>query len=147
MSGILRLSHAEIRVPDLELGLAYYAEVVGLGTNPDGTAVTEVVVDRDGATETYTGDIVVVACGAANSARLLLASASDAHPAGLANGCSVAKTSVSSRSRTRSFFSRGFTVTTPHPGRYLFPNRGRRPLPGSPGIGFRLVRGGPVSGS
>ncbi len=30
MSGILRLSHAEIRVPDLELALAYYAEVVGL---------------------------------------------------------------------------------------------------------------------
>ena len=30
MSGILRLSHAEVRVPDLELALAYYAEVVGL---------------------------------------------------------------------------------------------------------------------
>ena len=30
MNGILRLSHAEIRVPDIELGLAYYAEVVGL---------------------------------------------------------------------------------------------------------------------
>eukprot|EP00105_Crassostrea_gigas_P039696 XP_019923844.1 PREDICTED: uncharacterized protein LOC109619054 [Crassostrea gigas] len=28
--GILRLSHAEIRVPDLELAIAYYAEVVGL---------------------------------------------------------------------------------------------------------------------
>lgn len=28
--GILRLSHAEIRVPDLELAVAYYAEVVGL---------------------------------------------------------------------------------------------------------------------
>lgn len=28
--GILRLSHAEIRVPDLELGIAYYAEVIGL---------------------------------------------------------------------------------------------------------------------
>jgi len=30
MSGILRLSHVEVRVPDLELALAYYAEVVGL---------------------------------------------------------------------------------------------------------------------
>jgi catechol 2,3-dioxygenase len=30
MSGILRLSHAEVRVPDLELALAYYVEVVGL---------------------------------------------------------------------------------------------------------------------
>ena len=36
--------------------------------------------------ETYTADIVVVSCGAANSAKLLLASASDAHPRGLANG-------------------------------------------------------------
>jgi catechol 2,3-dioxygenase len=30
MPGILRLSHAEIRVPDLELALAFYSEVVGL---------------------------------------------------------------------------------------------------------------------
>ena len=30
MSGILRLSHAEVRVPDLELAVAYYTEVVGL---------------------------------------------------------------------------------------------------------------------
>ena len=28
--GILRLSHATVRVPDLELAVAYYAEVVGL---------------------------------------------------------------------------------------------------------------------
>jgi choline dehydrogenase-like flavoprotein len=62
------------------------AEVVGLETNGAGTVVTGVVVDRDGATETYTGDIVVVSCGAANSAKLLLASASDRHPRGLANG-------------------------------------------------------------
>jgi catechol 2,3-dioxygenase len=30
VSGILRLSHAEVRVPDLELAVAYYVEVVGL---------------------------------------------------------------------------------------------------------------------
>ncbi|MGI9594729.1 MAG: catechol 2,3-dioxygenase [Acidimicrobiales bacterium] len=38
MSGILRLSHADVRVPDLELALAYYSEVVGLvvtGRTPD----------------------------------------------------------------------------------------------------------------
>ena len=34
----------------------------------------------------YAGDIVVVSCGAANSAKLLLASGGDAHPDGLANG-------------------------------------------------------------
>ncbi len=62
------------------------AEAVRLETNSRGTEVTGVVVDRDGNRETYAGDIVVMSCGAANSARLLLASAGDAHPAGLANG-------------------------------------------------------------
>ena len=62
------------------------AEAVRLETNARGTEVTGVVVDRDGNRETYAGDIVVVSCGAANSARLLLASGGDAHPAGLANG-------------------------------------------------------------
>jgi choline dehydrogenase-like flavoprotein len=57
-----------------------------LETNEPGTAVTTVVVERDGATERYSGDIVVVACGAANTAALLLSSASDKHPDGLANG-------------------------------------------------------------
>jgi choline dehydrogenase-like flavoprotein len=62
------------------------AEAVRLETNPAGTAVTEVIVDHEGHEERYRGDIVVVACGAANSAKLLLASANDAHPRGLANG-------------------------------------------------------------
>jgi choline dehydrogenase-like flavoprotein len=62
------------------------AQAVRLETNPAGTAVTEVVVDHEGHEERYRGDIVVVACGAANSAKLLLASANDAHPNGLANG-------------------------------------------------------------
>ena len=62
------------------------ARVVKLETNPAGTAVTQVVAERDGETERYQGDIVVVSCGAANSAKLLLASANDKHPNGLANG-------------------------------------------------------------
>jgi choline dehydrogenase-like flavoprotein len=62
------------------------AEAVRLETNRAGTAVTGVVVERDGERETVTGDLVVVSCGAANSAKLLLASASEAHPRGLANG-------------------------------------------------------------
>jgi choline dehydrogenase-like flavoprotein len=62
------------------------AEAVRLETNAAGTSVTGVVVQRDGERETFTGDLVVVSCGAANSAKLLLASASDAHPNGLANG-------------------------------------------------------------
>ena len=62
------------------------AEAVRLETNPAGTEVTGVVVTVDGQTETYQGNIVVVSCGAGNSAKLLLASANDAHPRGLANG-------------------------------------------------------------
>ena len=62
------------------------ARVVKLETNPAGTAVTQVVVEHDGETEQYEGDIVVVSCGAVNSAKLLLASATDKHPNGLANG-------------------------------------------------------------
>ena len=51
-----------------------------------GCPVTEVVVEREGARETYAADIVVVSCGAANTAKLLLSSANDKHPSGLANG-------------------------------------------------------------
>jgi choline dehydrogenase-like flavoprotein len=62
------------------------ATALTLNTNSAGTAVSEVVVERDGARETYSADIVVVSAGAANTAKLLLASASDKHPNGLANG-------------------------------------------------------------
>ena len=62
------------------------AQVVKLNTNPDGTAIAEVVVKHDGQTETFQAAIVVVSCGAANSAKLLLLSANDKHRAGLANG-------------------------------------------------------------
>jgi choline dehydrogenase-like flavoprotein len=62
------------------------AEVQRLETNAAGRMVTGVVVSRGGQTEVYSGDIVVVSAGAANSARILLRSASDRHPDGLANG-------------------------------------------------------------
>lgn len=62
------------------------AEVQRLETDPAGSAVTSVVVSRGGQTESYSGDIVVISAGAANSARILLRSASDRHPGGLANG-------------------------------------------------------------
>src|SRR4029450_1362317 len=52
--------------------LLTHAEAVRLETNPAGTAVTEVIVDHEGHPERYAGDIVVIACGAANSAKLLL---------------------------------------------------------------------------
>jgi choline dehydrogenase-like flavoprotein len=45
-----------------------------------------VFVERDGEEESFSGDIVVLSCGAANTAKLLLMSANDKHPNGLANG-------------------------------------------------------------
>ncbi len=65
--------------------LLTHSRVSRLETSSSGTVVTGVVVDRGGHEETYTGDVVVVSCGAANSAALLLRSANDAHPHGLAN--------------------------------------------------------------
>ena len=62
------------------------ATVVRLETDASGGTVERVVVDRDGETETYGADMVVLACGAANTAKVLLMSANDAHPNGLANG-------------------------------------------------------------
>jgi choline dehydrogenase-like flavoprotein len=60
--------------------------VARLETDPSGREVTGVVVARDGKEEVFRASIVVLAAGAANSARILLRSVSDAHPAGLANG-------------------------------------------------------------
>jgi len=62
------------------------AKVIKLNTNSSGKTVTEVLVEHNGEKETYQGGIVVVSAGAANSAKLLLASANDKHPNGLANG-------------------------------------------------------------
>jgi len=62
------------------------AEVVKLETDVSGRAVTGVVVSRNGSSETYEADIVAVSAGASNSAKILLASANDKHPNGLANG-------------------------------------------------------------
>jgi choline dehydrogenase-like flavoprotein len=62
------------------------AEVVRLETDASGRTVTRVLVRHDTGFDAYSAGLVVVACGAANSAKLLLASGGDAHPRGLANG-------------------------------------------------------------
>jgi choline dehydrogenase-like flavoprotein len=62
------------------------AYVARLETSASGREVTRVVVERGGAREIYGADIVVSSCGAINSAALLLRSASERHPRGLANG-------------------------------------------------------------
>jgi choline dehydrogenase-like flavoprotein len=61
------------------------ALVKRLETDSSGREVREVIVEREGALESYSADIVVASCGAINSAALLLRSASDKHPNGLAN--------------------------------------------------------------
>jgi len=65
------------------------AYVSRLETSSSGREVKKVVVQRGGATEEYSADIVVVSCGAINSAALLLRSANDTHPNGLANSSDV----------------------------------------------------------
>jgi choline dehydrogenase-like flavoprotein len=65
------------------------AQVTRLETGGSGREVTRVHVERNGAKEVYSGSIVVAACGAINSAALLLRSASDKHPRGLGNGSDV----------------------------------------------------------
>jgi choline dehydrogenase-like flavoprotein len=56
-----------------------------IATDPSGRVATHVVVEREGRHETYSADLIVVACGAINSAALLLRSAGPRHPRGLAN--------------------------------------------------------------
>ncbi|MDJ0691304.1 MAG: GMC family oxidoreductase [Xenococcaceae cyanobacterium MO_188.B32] len=61
------------------------AKVVALHTNPSGTEVKAVEARINGESYLFMGDIVVLACGAINSAALLLRSANEKHPQGLAN--------------------------------------------------------------
>ena len=62
------------------------AQVRRLRTDASGRSVQAVELEHDGEAMTVRADVVVVSCGAANSARLLLMSANDKHPRGLANG-------------------------------------------------------------
>jgi choline dehydrogenase-like flavoprotein len=68
------------------VSLLVNAEVMQLTTDASGDRVTSVVVSRGGNREEYSADVVVLSAGAANSAKILLSSANDKHPNGLANG-------------------------------------------------------------
>ena len=54
-------------------------------TNSSGNEIKEVTTQGPDGVENYSGDLVVVCCGAINTAALLLRSANDEHPNGLAN--------------------------------------------------------------
>src|SRR5918995_1827171 len=69
--------------------LRTHARVTRLEPDSSGRSVKRVVVERRGAEEAYSADIVVVSCGAVNSAALLLRSAGDRNPNGLANSSDV----------------------------------------------------------
>lgn len=74
--------------PALDFGnviLKTEARVTELHTNPAGTAVKAVQADVAGQPYLFFADIVVLASGAINSAAILLQSANEKHPQGLAN--------------------------------------------------------------
>ena len=62
-----------------------HAHARRLLTSSDGTRVEAVEVERNGQTMRVEAPVIVVSCGAVNSAILLLRSATDQHPRGLAN--------------------------------------------------------------
>src|SRR4029077_19436132 len=64
-------------------------KVTRLETDGSGREVTAVHVERNGAKESYSGKFVIVSGGAINSAALLLRSANDKHPNGLANSSDI----------------------------------------------------------
>jgi choline dehydrogenase-like flavoprotein len=69
--------------------LATGALVKRIETSASGREVTGVVIERAGKTERYSASVVVSSAGAINSAALLLRSANDRHPNGLANSSGV----------------------------------------------------------
>jgi choline dehydrogenase-like flavoprotein len=65
--------------------LLTHAYVEKLITNTKGDKITSVLVEVKGEKIIFNADTVILACGAVNSAALLLRSANETHPAGLAN--------------------------------------------------------------
>jgi choline dehydrogenase-like flavoprotein len=72
-----------LKQPNVTLKIG--AKVVCLHTNPSGKAVKGIEAEINGQSYLFLADIIVLACGAVNSAALLLTSRSDLHPNGLAN--------------------------------------------------------------
>ena len=65
--------------------LRTHTRVTRLEVDSSERSLKQVVAERGGNKEVFSAYVVVVSCGAVNSAALLLRSASDAHPNGLAN--------------------------------------------------------------
>lgn len=65
--------------------LVTHAFVEKLETDDSGRKITRVVANINGEQIPFSADVVIVACGAVNSAALMLRSANERHPNGLAN--------------------------------------------------------------
>jgi choline dehydrogenase-like flavoprotein len=76
-----------LRFPNVSLMTDSYVEK--LETSPSGREVSRIAVRQNGHAIGLSADVVVVSCGAINSAALLLRSANDKHPQGLANSSDV----------------------------------------------------------
>ena len=83
---------SDAQVCGVDVALAYpnfslltNARVLRVLTNGSGREVSKVIVEREGVVEEFSAGLVVVSCGAINSAALLLRSANQQHPRGLAN--------------------------------------------------------------
>ena len=73
-------------LPKRNITLLANRKVTRLETDAVGKTVQRVLVDGPNGPEEYSGDIVVVAAGAVNTAAILLASKNPGHDNGLANG-------------------------------------------------------------
>jgi choline dehydrogenase-like flavoprotein len=91
------------------------AKVVCLHTNPSGQTVKAVEAEIDGQSYLFFGDLVVLACGAVNSAALLLRSANDKHPNGLANSSGLVGRNLMKHLMTAIVQ----LTTTPNSGKFL----------------------------
>ena len=76
-----------LQFPNVSLLTNAYVE--RLETSASGREVSHVIVNRGGVIEALSAGIVVVSCGAINSAALLLRSVNEKHPRGLANSSDV----------------------------------------------------------
>ena len=76
-----------LKYPNVKLLINAYVEK--LETDESGRKITSVNVERNGVKEQYSAEVVAVSCGAINSAALLLRSANEKHPNGLANSSDV----------------------------------------------------------
>ena len=76
-----------LRFPNVSLMTDSYVEK--LETSASGREVSRIAVRQNGHAIGLSADVVVVSCGAINSAALLLRSANDKHPRGLANSSDI----------------------------------------------------------